>query len=219
MEPLSSTMPRLRRLRRLQAHVDRTVAPVAGTGYVLSRARSLVSSSSSSRLSSLVSRLSSPSLVSHFLSPSPFPFPSPSPSPSPFPSPPLSLSQAVPACPSRKDPYEVLGVPRNADEATLKRAYRKLAVRHHPDKNPGNTEEAEKRFKEIGESYAVRAHSNKKTLPSASRLQSSEAGYSCVTRSCRTQTAARHSTGLAGLAWTQRGLVAVDQVPEDLAVC
>ena len=51
-------------------------------------------------------------------------------------------------------------VARDADEASLKKAYRKLAVRHHPDKNPGNTEEAERRFKEIAESYAVRDHSN-----------------------------------------------------------
>jgi curved DNA-binding protein CbpA len=56
---------------------------------------------------------------------------------------------------SRRDPYEVLGVARDADEATLKKAYRRLAVRYHPDKNPDNPEEAERLFKEIGESYAV----------------------------------------------------------------
>ena len=76
------------------------------------------------------------------------------------PSVPPALPQSVPARPSRRDPYEVLGVARDADEASLKKAYRKLAVRHHPDKNPGNTEEAERRFKEIAESYAVRDHSN-----------------------------------------------------------
>ena len=89
------------------------------------------------------------------------------------PSVPPALPQSVPARPSRRDPYEVLGVARDADEASLKKAYRKLAVRHHPDKNPGNTEEAERRFKEIAESYAVRDHSNTH-LPVV--LQSSEAG-------------------------------------------
>ena len=47
-----------------------------------------------------------------------------------------------------KDPYEVLGVKRDADEAAIRAAYRKLAKRHHPDLNPGNNEAAE-RFKDI----------------------------------------------------------------------
>jgi curved DNA-binding protein len=53
-----------------------------------------------------------------------------------------------------KDYYRVLGVERNADEKAIKRAYRKLAVRFHPDKNPGD-KEAEERFKEINEAYEV----------------------------------------------------------------
>ncbi|HKY84760.1 MAG TPA: J domain-containing protein [Anaerolineales bacterium] len=53
-----------------------------------------------------------------------------------------------------KDYYKVLGVERGADEKTIKRAYRRLAVRFHPDKNPGD-KSAEDRFKEINEAYEV----------------------------------------------------------------
>jgi curved DNA-binding protein len=53
-----------------------------------------------------------------------------------------------------KDYYKVLGVERNADEKAIKRAYRKLAVQFHPDKNPGDSR-AEERFKEINEAYEV----------------------------------------------------------------
>ena len=53
-----------------------------------------------------------------------------------------------------KDYYEVLGVDKNADDETIKKAYRKLAKKYHPDTNAGNAE-AEKKFKEISEAYAV----------------------------------------------------------------
>jgi molecular chaperone DnaJ len=53
-----------------------------------------------------------------------------------------------------KDFYAILGVPPDADAAAIKKAYRKLARKLHPDQNPGN-KSAEKRFKEIGEAYAV----------------------------------------------------------------
>ena len=53
-----------------------------------------------------------------------------------------------------KDFYAILGVPADADAAAIKKAYRKLARKLHPDQNPGSTS-AEKRFKEIGEAYAV----------------------------------------------------------------
>ena len=54
----------------------------------------------------------------------------------------------------KRDYYEVLGVDRNADDDTLKKAYRKLAKKYHPDMNPGDAEAAEK-FKEASEAYGI----------------------------------------------------------------
>lgn len=55
---------------------------------------------------------------------------------------------------TKRDYYEVLGVEKNADDAALKKAYRALAKKYHPDVNPGDAE-AEKKFKEASEAYAV----------------------------------------------------------------
>ena len=55
---------------------------------------------------------------------------------------------------SKRDYYEVLGVPRDVSEAELKSAYRKLALKYHPDRNQGS-KEAEEKFKEAAEAYAV----------------------------------------------------------------
>ena len=55
---------------------------------------------------------------------------------------------------SKRDYYEVLGVDRGADEAAIKKAYRQLAKKYHPDMNPGD-KDAEMKFKEASEAYAV----------------------------------------------------------------
>ena len=62
---------------------------------------------------------------------------------------------------SKRDYYEVLGVDRGADDATIKKAYRQLAKKYHPDMNPGD-KEAEKKFKEASEAYAVLSDADKK---------------------------------------------------------
>lgn len=61
----------------------------------------------------------------------------------------------------KRDYYEVLGVDKNADEAMIKKAYRALAKKYHPDVNPGDAE-AEKKFKEASEAYAVLSDPDKK---------------------------------------------------------
>ena len=63
----------------------------------------------------------------------------------------------------KRDYYEVLGVSRNADEAQIKKAYRKLAKKYHPDTNPGDAG-AEKNFKEVTEAYNVLSDSEKRKL-------------------------------------------------------
>ena len=61
----------------------------------------------------------------------------------------------------KRDYYEVLGVDRGADEATIKKAYRQLAKKYHPDMNPGD-KEAEKKFKEASEAYSVLSDPDKR---------------------------------------------------------
>ena len=62
---------------------------------------------------------------------------------------------------SKQDFYEVLGVSKGVDENSLKAAYRKLAMKYHPDRNPGDTA-AEKKFKEVSEAYDVLSNPEKK---------------------------------------------------------
>ena len=61
----------------------------------------------------------------------------------------------------KRDYYEVLGVEKNADADTIKKAYRKAAIKYHPDKNPGD-KEAEEKFKEAAEAYDVLSNEDKR---------------------------------------------------------
>ena len=61
----------------------------------------------------------------------------------------------------KRDYYEILGVDKNADEGTIKKAYRKVAMQYHPDRNPGD-KAAEDKFKEAAEAYEVLSDANKK---------------------------------------------------------
>lgn len=61
----------------------------------------------------------------------------------------------------KRDYYEVLGIPRDADDAAIKRAYRQLAKKYHPDTNPGD-QEAEAKFKEASEAYAILSDADKR---------------------------------------------------------
>ena len=62
---------------------------------------------------------------------------------------------------AKRDYYEILGVPKNSDESQIKKAYRKVALKYHPDKNPDN-KEAEEKFKEAAEAYEVLSDADKR---------------------------------------------------------
>ena len=63
---------------------------------------------------------------------------------------------------SKRDYYEILGASRDASDADIKKAYRRLAMKHHPDRNTDDSEEAEGRFKEAKEAYEVLSDANKR---------------------------------------------------------
>lgn len=60
--------------------------------------------------------------------------------------------------------YEILELPRNSSDADIKKAYRRLAMKWHPDKNPDIAEEAAKKFQEIGEAYDVLSDMEKRAI-------------------------------------------------------
>ncbi|MEJ8827403.1 molecular chaperone DnaJ [Variovorax humicola] len=63
---------------------------------------------------------------------------------------------------TKRDYYETLGVPKNASEEEIKKAYRKLAMKHHPDRNHGDSKDAEIKFKEVKEAYEMLSDSHKR---------------------------------------------------------
>ena len=64
---------------------------------------------------------------------------------------------------AKRDYYEVLGIEKSADQDTIKKAYRKLAVKYHPDRNPGD-KEAEEKFKEATEAYEILSDDQKRPI-------------------------------------------------------
>ena len=64
---------------------------------------------------------------------------------------------------AKRDYYEVLGVEKSADQEAIKKAYRKLAVKYHPDRNPGD-KTAEEKFREATEAYEVLSDAEKRPI-------------------------------------------------------
>ena len=80
---------------------------------------------------------------------------------------------------AKRDYYEVLGVGRNADAKEIKKAYRKLAKKYHPDMNPGD-KVAEQKFKEVTEAYNVLSDTEKKKLYDQYGFAAFEEGFGAV---------------------------------------
>jgi len=65
---------------------------------------------------------------------------------------------------AKKDYYEILGVSRDANPEDIKKAYRRLAVKYHPDRNPDNSKESEEKFKEVSEAYKILSSPEKRQI-------------------------------------------------------
>src|SRR5919108_588788 len=97
---------------------------------------------------------------------------------------------------AKRDYYEVLGLSRGANEAEIKSAYRRLAVRYHPDKNPGD-KEAEEKFKEAAEAYSVLSDAEQ-------RARYDRFGHAGV------------SSSAAGPSWSAQGFGGIEDILGDL---
>lgn len=95
-----------------------------------------------------------------------------------------------------RDLYTVLGVPRDADEDTIKKAFRKLAVQYHPDKNPGKAAEA--KFKEINQAYEVLSDKQKRALYDEFGEDSMQQGFDAERARFVRQYGARAGRGAGG---------------------
>lgn len=96
-----------------------------------------------------------------------------------------------------KDIYAVLGVSRNASQEEIKKAYRKLARRYHPDVNPGN-KEAEDRFKEISQANDILSDSEKRKLYDQFGMEGLQAGFDAGQARAQRARSARSGAGVGG---------------------
>ena len=75
----------------------------------------------------------------------------------------LCLTSVLQVCLAKgRDFYKILGIQRDATDRQIKKAYRKMALKYHPDKNPDNKEQAAENFKKISEAYGVLSDKDKR---------------------------------------------------------